>query len=111
VRGASEETVAGRGGPRSAPSTGRHSEIHEGDAPIGLCSVASRAPAPAPDASRPRIAPAPAPAPDASRPRIAPAPAPAPAPGEPAEPWSLVATDGSPVQYDYVVDVLASAIA
>jgi hypothetical protein len=88
VRGASEETVAGRGGPRSAPSTGRHSEIHEGDAPIGLCSVASRAPAPAPDASRPRIA-----------------------PGEPAEPWSLVATDGSPVQYDYVVDVLASAIA
>jgi hypothetical protein len=28
----------------------------------------------------------------------------------PAEPWSLVATDGSPVQYDYVLDVLASAI-
>jgi hypothetical protein len=38
-------------------------------------------------------------------------PLPAPGPGEPAEPWSLVATDGSPVQYDYVFDVLASAVA
>ena len=26
----------------------------------------------------------------------------------PADAWSLVATDGSPVQYDYVFDVLAS---
>jgi hypothetical protein len=37
-------------------------------------------------------------------------PLPPPPASEPAEPWSLVATDGSPVQYDYVFDVLASAM-
>jgi hypothetical protein len=48
---------------------------------------------------------------DASGKVIDPAPPlPEPPPGEPAEPWSLVATDGSPVQYDYVLDVLASAL-
>jgi hypothetical protein len=36
-------------------------------------------------------------------------PLPSPGPSEPAEPWSLVATDGSPVQYDYVFDALRSA--
>jgi hypothetical protein len=38
-------------------------------------------------------------------------PLPAPGPSEPAEAWGLVAIDGSPVQYDYVFDVLASAVA
>jgi hypothetical protein len=44
---------------------------------------------------------------DGSREVIDPAPPlPSPGPTEPAEPWSLVATDGSPVQHDYVFDVL-----
>jgi hypothetical protein len=37
-------------------------------------------------------------------------PLPAPPASDSADPWSLVATDGSPVQYDYVFDVLASAM-
>jgi hypothetical protein len=46
---------------------------------------------------------------DASGQVIDPAPPlPIPPAPEPVEPWSLVATDGSPVQYDYVFDVLAS---
>jgi hypothetical protein len=36
-------------------------------------------------------------------------PLPAPGPSEAADPWSLVATDGSPVQYDYVIDAVARA--